>query len=355
MYSANKEALSSILDHISQSIRERVVFQTDLEPDATALWCAATYFMEVWNTFPKLLIVSPERECGKTTMLQALEPFARNAFLASSITPAALYRLIEAEAPTLLIDEADTFLKHNEELRGLINAGHTRRAACKVLTAPTPDGQHTSKRVPLWCAQAIAGIGEFADTIHSRSIVIGLRRKGANEDIVYLDDQFFDEQVDIRTALESISAETGKAVLELDVPKPASAVNRRWDNWKPLFQVAALAGGGWPVRARDAFEELEVTQKAYSSEMSSNELLLALRDLIDAKSPPEISSTVLLDTLLRSAPDWHTANNGRAITAKWLTGQLRPYGVQARKRAKCNVYLIADLADAFNRYLPPQN
>ena len=107
--------------------------------------------------------------------------------------------------------------------------------------------------------------------------------------------------------------------------------------------------------AREAFEELEVTQKAYSSEMSSNELLLALRDLIDEKSPPEISSTVLLDTLLRSAPDWNTANNGRAITSKWLTNQLRPYGVQARKRAKSNVYLLADLADAFKRYLPPQS
>ena len=68
--------------------------------------------------------------------------------------------------------------------------------------------------------------------------------------------------------------------------------------------------------------------------MSSNEILLALRDLIDEKSPPEISSTVLLDMLLRSAPDWHTANNGRAITSKWLTNRLRPYGVQALKRAK---------------------
>jgi hypothetical protein len=49
----------------------------------------------------------------------------------------------------------------------------------------------------------IAGIGDFEDTLISRSISIGLRRKGINEEIIYLDDRYFDEQAEMRSALEN--------------------------------------------------------------------------------------------------------------------------------------------------------
>ncbi len=39
---------------------------------------------------------------------------------------AALYRAIEKYGPTLLIDEADTFLRENRELLGILNAGYER-------------------------------------------------------------------------------------------------------------------------------------------------------------------------------------------------------------------------------------
>ena len=38
--------------------------------------------------------------------------------LASNITPAAIYRYIETEGPTLLIDEVETFIADKEEVRG---------------------------------------------------------------------------------------------------------------------------------------------------------------------------------------------------------------------------------------------
>ena len=36
----------------------------------------------------------------------------------------AIFRVVELQRPTLLIDEADTFLPENEELRGILNSGH---------------------------------------------------------------------------------------------------------------------------------------------------------------------------------------------------------------------------------------
>jgi putative DNA primase/helicase len=37
-----------------------------------------------------------------------------------------MFRAIAAWTPTLLIDEADSFARDNEELRGVLNSGHTR-------------------------------------------------------------------------------------------------------------------------------------------------------------------------------------------------------------------------------------
>ena len=50
--------------------------------------------------------------------------------LAANITAAAIFRTIDAWSPTLLIDEADSFLgETGDELRGILNSGHTRDTA----------------------------------------------------------------------------------------------------------------------------------------------------------------------------------------------------------------------------------
>ena len=37
--------------------------------------------------------------------------------------------MIEDLSPTLLIDEVDTFLSSNDQLRGILNSGYTRKTA----------------------------------------------------------------------------------------------------------------------------------------------------------------------------------------------------------------------------------
>jgi hypothetical protein len=58
-------------------------------------------------------------------VLEVLERLCRKALMASSLTPAAIYWVVDREKPTLLIDEADTFLPENEQLRGILNSSHT--------------------------------------------------------------------------------------------------------------------------------------------------------------------------------------------------------------------------------------
>ena len=348
------EALASNLDYISQTIRDRVIFQSKYEPDAITLWIAGTYLMDHWTRFPKLLIVSPERECGKTTALEAIEGFVFNGKMASSITAAALTRCIEKDAPTLMIDEADLTLQDNKQLQAIINAGHTRRSAVRILSDETAGKKWEPKEMSLWCPQVIAGIGDFEDTLISRSISIGLRRKGINEEIIYLDDRYFDEQAEMRSALENWSNTIDPKVLLRVPPVPDGVGNRMRDNWLPLLQIAQLAGVSWVEKCNDAIQELEIKRKAETSALTVNDLLMDLREVLSTFTGPEIGSNELLQLLLfQSDGDWHSANNGRTITSKWLAVKLRPYGIMAQRRSKRNVYLLADFEDAFKRYLPP--
>ena len=80
----------------------------------------------------------------------------------------------------MLIDEADAFLRENEELRGIINSGHTRQSAYVIRTV---GDDFEVKQFSTWAAKAIAGIGKLADTIMDRAIVLTLRRKLPNEKI----------------------------------------------------------------------------------------------------------------------------------------------------------------------------
>ena len=348
------EALASNLDYISQTIRDRVIFQSKYEPDAITLWIAGTYLMDHWTRFPKLLIVSPERECGKTTALESIEGFVFKGKMASSITAAALTRCIEKDAPTLFIDEADLTLQDNKQLQAIINAGHTRRTAVRILSDETAGKKWEPKEMSLWCSQVIAGIGDFEDTLISRSISIGLRRKGINEEIIYLDDRYFDEQAEMRSALENWSNTVDPEVLLQVPPVPDGVGNRMRDNWLPLLQIAQLAGVSWVEKCNDAIQELEIKRKAETSALTVNDLLMDLREVLSTFPGPEIGSNELLQLLLfQSDGDWHSANNGRTITSKWLAMKLRPYGIMAQRRSKCNVYMLADFEDAFKRYLPP--
>ena len=92
---------------------------------------------------------------------------------ASNISSAALFRSIEKWVPTLLIDEADSFATKNDELRGVLNSGHTPQTAFVVRCI----GDDSEPRIfSTWGCKALAAIGKLPDTVMDRSIEIRLRR-----------------------------------------------------------------------------------------------------------------------------------------------------------------------------------
>lgn len=119
---------AQLLTAIAECIRRFIVCEPETATTA-ALWAAMTWFIDVVQVAPLAVITAPEKRCGKSQLLFLLGRLVNRPLTASNISPAALFRAIDAWQPTLLVDEADAFMKENEELRGLINCGHTRDSA----------------------------------------------------------------------------------------------------------------------------------------------------------------------------------------------------------------------------------
>ena len=91
---------------------------------AVALWIAMTWFIDDVDIAPLLIITAPEKSCGKSQLLEVCGRLVARPLPVASSSASFLFRAVEAWKPTILIDEADTFIRENEELKGLVNAGH---------------------------------------------------------------------------------------------------------------------------------------------------------------------------------------------------------------------------------------
>jgi len=122
-----------LLDELEEVLRRFVVLP-ESAAETLALWVVHTYAFELREVSTYLGIESPEKRCGKTTLLGVLSKLVNRPVAAANISSSAFFRVIEEMRPTLLIDEADTFLRNNDELRGILNAGYTRETAYVIRT-----------------------------------------------------------------------------------------------------------------------------------------------------------------------------------------------------------------------------
>ncbi len=81
---------------------------------AAALWALHTHAFEASTITPRLNIASPVKRCGKTLLLEIIGALAARPIMCGSISASAIFRVVEAVRPTLLIDEADTFFERRE-------------------------------------------------------------------------------------------------------------------------------------------------------------------------------------------------------------------------------------------------
>jgi Protein of unknown function (DUF3631) len=272
------------------------------------------------------------------------------------MTPAALFRVVEAERPTILLDEVDAIFgpraKDHEDLRALINAGH--RPGASVLRVVGDGGNMRPRAFRAYCAVALAGLGYLPSTIATRAITIPMRRRAPDESVrPYRERVTRPEGEALRRRLAAWVHRRGDTIPE--APElPDGVTDRPADCWEPLVAIGDAAGGRWPATARAACTAL-VT--AASEDQSPGVRLLA--DLRTAfGTDRRLATATLLDrlTALDDTP-WADQIDGKSGKARgsWLARKLRPYGISSRTLrigdSTPKGYDAADFTDTWRRYL----
>ncbi|MCR9186622.1 MAG: DUF3631 domain-containing protein [Halieaceae bacterium] len=329
---------------------KRYCVLTEYEVDAMALWLIASYIIDDFRVFSKLALISPEKRCGKTTTMEVTSSMAKDGQLMSNMTKAILYRITEKRQPTLFIDEADTFLKNGDsDLNGLINSSHTK-AAAKVMRC---DGDNFEAReFSTWMPMVLASIGDLPGTLMDRSIVINLRRKKSYEHTEEVPVDLQDLNEPLRQTIAAWVAANRTLIRNQSVQLPKVGNDRAGDNWKPLFQVAAVLGEPWLGRCEKACRELTVTAEPELQTM----LLRDIQQFFLKSGSSRATSKELCEALISDEDGpWKTCNTGKPITPNLVGKLLRPYGVKPKTirvgDKTLRGYEHAQLEDAFERYL----
>ncbi len=367
----------------------RFVVLAQWAAEALALWMVHTYAFELRRVATYIGIESPEKRCGKTTLLTVLSELVNRPVMASNISSPGFFRTIALKRPTMLIDEADTVLQRNRELRGILNAGCARKTGYVIrVTAEKGQGGNGGKpgqegegngggksggwrtwkglflgRFSSWCPKAIATIKHLPETLADRCILIAMQRKGAKEKCERLRNL---DGRELRMKCARWVADHAKEIAQGRPELPEDLNDRAADIWEPLLAIADLAGGDWPERARAAAVGLTA---AAQEESPIGMLLLDLlvmfvqqkhkpgNEWMKEKDEVRMFSRDMVAGLNSSADrPWMVLRKGKAVTELWLSQQLRPYGIRPKTiwigENAGKGYAEGDFTEVFARYIP---
>jgi Protein of unknown function (DUF3631) len=244
---------------------------------------------------------------------------------------AGLFRTIEHGRPTLLIDEADTFLEKNHELIGLLNKGHTRHGAFTIRNDKQGE-LYKPRRFPLWAATAVAAIGRLPTTLMDRSIVSPMRRKGDAELVERIQSNRLEEFHVLRSMCARWAKDHLEALRELDPSVPSELNNREADSWRPPLAIANVVGAERPERAHEA----AIGLKTRDAELVRPDIrqLSDIRNIFaDYRAHSFLPTQMLLPLLYAvDGSPWSEFAYGKATTAQGVAKLLQPYGIETAKK-----------------------
>ncbi len=317
--------------------------------ETVAFWILSAWAFDAWTIAPLLQISAPERASGKSRLLAVIGALVPKPLPTGSISAAAMFRVIEAYGPTLLIDEADTFLTDSRELIGVLNNGYLRSQA---FVLRCHGDEHEVKSFRVWNPKVLCGIGDLPDTLASRCITIPMKRKRVAEKVERLRADRLDFSLTLKSRCARWAGDNLEALRTSDPELPDELDDRAQDNWRSLVAIADLAGGGWPHTARSAAIEISAPRAAKESSRGVR-LLRDIKVAFDQDSVSTFSPEKLV-AALRRLPDapWASLGLGSGLTAQQLAKLLSPYDVQSQRNHDGRYYDRRDFEDAWARYCP---
>jgi hypothetical protein len=360
------EVMRDALNDTVSLMKRFIVFPSEAAYQLLALWVAHTYAIEAFEYTPYLHVYSPEKQCGKSRVLEVLTHLVSKPWKLANPSEAVLFRKIEKDCPTVLWDEIDAVFQgkatdpSKENLRGLVNSGFERNGR-----VPRCDGpQHEVKDYSVFCPKVFAGIGELPDTIADRCIPIRLERKKKSQETERFRGRYANQITEpLRLAMRGW-AQDPRVIETLsaarpDIPKDLG--DRQADISEPLIAIADLLGGDWPESTRRGLLEL-FNVGHMVTESDGIRLLRDIQQVFEESGVTRISTATLITKLVEMGGPWAECwardlqhNNLNGPAAK-LARLLREYRICSRTLSfvgepDSKGYVEDAFGDAWERYL----
>lgn len=343
MSNAQRTATPTILGKIEEFVTTYVAFPSPDHAPVLAAWVLHTHAFDAAYATPYIYVHSAEMQSGKTRVIDVMESIARNSSRMIQTSTAGLYRQIEAERPTLMIDEVDAIYSgnKNEEMRSVLNGGYKPSG---FVTKVNKDGEGID-RFSTFCPKLLAGIdnGSMPGTVLDRTIPIQLKRKRKDETV----ERFLSRDVDpiaeaLREEIEAWVEENLDALREARPVIEDELSDRQWEISEPLIAIAERISKKEGNRVRKAL--LNLFAGVNPAKSDGAKVLEAARGLFNDN--PDRKRFLTAELIDRLGNDMHP---------KTLGGILKPYGIAAKNvrvgSTQGKGFEVSMFEDAFQRYL----
>jgi hypothetical protein len=359
---------AELLDDVMAFIR-RFVCLSESQARAVTLWVCHTHATDAADCTPYLSITSAEKQSGKTRLLEILRPLVLRPWFTGRATAAVLIRKVDAEKPTLLLDESDAAFsgdkEYGEALRGILNSGYRRggKASCCV-----GQGANINYRdFSTFCPKMIAGIGKLPDTVSDRSVPIKLKRARRGEVERFREREVSRAAGELQGKLAAWAQTNLETLRDARPEIPGELSDRQADTSEALLAIADLAGGDWATAARRALVELCAGAQADDDSIGVKLLTDIKRALYpqddDGKPLPRIErmasqdlAAALGEMEARPWAEWGRAQKPitRPQLARLLSRfDIRPKTVRLSDGRRLKGYEREQFEECWTLYLPP--
>jgi hypothetical protein len=304
--------------------------------DMLALWVLHTWAFEAAETTPYLHVTAPEREAGKSRVLEVLRVLVRNGWKVGGTTAASLYRKIDAEYVTLLLDEGDNLYARGQEyvaaVNGILNDGY-RRGGVYSLAVPSGN-DYVQRDFQVFCPKAIAGIGFLPDTVASRSVRLDMKRARGKVESFMLESE---REESVQEFLRYVQHEWAPQVVPIlsgaQISRLEGLGDRAFDCWRPLLAIASFASPSWTTRAEKAAVLLSGPEATRTREESLGVILLRdCKEIFERDKAKALSSERLRLRLTRNQESpWYDFKGRGPISLKLIADILESYGVRPER------------------------
>lgn len=323
-----EELHSEILHQI-----RRFVAMRSQDAVIAAMYVLLTYVFELFEVCPKCIITAPTEAAGKSRLATVMGCMCNRPETSVRISAAAMIRIVDQERPTLVIAEADAWMKQSDDHRAVINASHERSEAVVKILVPDGQGGWEPQQFIVFSPQIISGIGDLHRTMMTRSFVIRMRPRLVTEKIDKLRQQQKAELRAVQAKGLRWAQGVGRLLKGYTPPQmPEGFEDRQEDNAEPILAIAELAGPEFAKKIRKAIKMHYTREQAIGRTDQPRELLIDIVRHFRETGQDELKGFLPANKLLAQLVSleerpWGELSRGQPMTRHKMASLLQPFQI----------------------------